>query len=948
MHFVERYISPFIAQQFPSFYKEQGPNFIAFVKAYYEWLEQSNNALGHARLLLDHRDIDETDDEFLKYFRNEYLLSIPEDVAVDKKLMIKHIQDLYKSKGSRRAIELLFRLVYGEDAEVYIPNEYIFKPSDNTWKIPQYIETTSNLKLQLLIGTEIRNNSNSAVAIVENVSQRVVSGKTVNVLEITPLKGTFQKGERIFQRYGTDITANDTVIITGSLTAVAVAAGGRNYAVGDILTIGGTGIEGKARVSSISNNFSGALDFSIIDGGSGYTTNAVVSVKTTVNLNLANVQGVIRFGDSLYDANTTANGTVSFSNGTFIQLIDFSNASSFGVGNRIIGPTGNAVISRVVGGSGSGASFRVGSLTDRELISYNNLTINSYLNTLLDQQESSFVVNVASVSGTFNANDTITGSANVVVLEGSILTTNAVANGETISNTGLGISLYVYRSDSPYVYATGTEANLTNGSLVGGTILVGATSGAQLLLSNAPTKQTANVEARVVSFSSSPDYLTVSYVNGYFVETSTITSANSGATANVVDASRQTDWNFPGSVALRDNLDSLISESLKLTTVEIGTIASLSQVNPGANYLTKPYINVSEPDIVSLLLLDAEGRQKGNNAVIDSTIVGGNGQITSLEVINSGFGYEDNESVVLTKDDNDSLVYGAAIVVKPGKGEGRWLNRKSFVDDEMKIQDSFFYQNYSYQILAKRMLASYENLVRSLVHPAGMALFGAYKLDALTIDHEDIAVETLVDSTTINFYDPVISPYIDLPLDSSAQTYALTVSSVVGSFSANDTITSSANVIYLDVEKLSTSNVQVGESLANTALGISGLFVYRSDGGQIFCTGSDGNLTNANLVSGVELFSNLTFSTVRINTTPTKVQANAEGLLVSSNTTTLVMAVNNGSYYVRSANLTSSNSGATAIIDNVQRLTDWNFNTSIALIDNLDTAILELLPVIEE
>jgi hypothetical protein len=33
-------ISPFVPSQFPSFYNDQGPNFIAFVKAYYEWLEQ--------------------------------------------------------------------------------------------------------------------------------------------------------------------------------------------------------------------------------------------------------------------------------------------------------------------------------------------------------------------------------------------------------------------------------------------------------------------------------------------------------------------------------------------------------------------------------------------------------------------------------------------------------------------------------------------------------------------------------------------------------------------------------------------------------------------------------------------------------------------------------------------------------------------------------------------
>ena len=38
---IESKISPLIAGLFPSFYGEDGPNFIAFVKAYYEWLEQN-------------------------------------------------------------------------------------------------------------------------------------------------------------------------------------------------------------------------------------------------------------------------------------------------------------------------------------------------------------------------------------------------------------------------------------------------------------------------------------------------------------------------------------------------------------------------------------------------------------------------------------------------------------------------------------------------------------------------------------------------------------------------------------------------------------------------------------------------------------------------------------------------------------------------------------------
>jgi hypothetical protein len=41
MKSIESKISPLLVSQFPSFYQEEGPNFIAFIIAYYEWLEQN-------------------------------------------------------------------------------------------------------------------------------------------------------------------------------------------------------------------------------------------------------------------------------------------------------------------------------------------------------------------------------------------------------------------------------------------------------------------------------------------------------------------------------------------------------------------------------------------------------------------------------------------------------------------------------------------------------------------------------------------------------------------------------------------------------------------------------------------------------------------------------------------------------------------------------------------
>ena len=64
MKSIEKLISPLIESQFPSFYKEEGPQFIAFVKAYYQWMEQTGNPLNISRNLLTYKDIDTTLDDW--------------------------------------------------------------------------------------------------------------------------------------------------------------------------------------------------------------------------------------------------------------------------------------------------------------------------------------------------------------------------------------------------------------------------------------------------------------------------------------------------------------------------------------------------------------------------------------------------------------------------------------------------------------------------------------------------------------------------------------------------------------------------------------------------------------------------------------------------------------------------------------------------------------------
>ena len=83
----------------------------------------------------------------------------------------------------------------------------------------------------------------------------------------------------------------------------------------------------------------------------------------------------------------------------------------------------------------------------------------------------------------------------------------------------------------------------------------------------------------------------------------------------------------------------------------------------------------------------------------------------------------------LTSSNNQGVVVtGAAVIDTDGKGTGYWKNNKSFVSDIMKIQDSYYYQDFSYEVLVNRMLGMYETIVKDLIHPSGIALFGRFRL----------------------------------------------------------------------------------------------------------------------------------------------------------------------------------------------------------------------------
>ena len=59
---------------------------------------------------------------------------------------------------------------------------------------------------------------------------------------------------------------------------------------------------------------------------------------------------------------------------------------------------------------------------------------------------------------------------------------------------------------------------------------------------------------------------------------------------------------------------------------------------------------------------------------------------------------------------------------------GYWLTNASFLDDAIYIEDSRYYQPFSYVIQIDEKLDTYKTAVKNLIHPAGLAMFGEYNV----------------------------------------------------------------------------------------------------------------------------------------------------------------------------------------------------------------------------
>ena len=175
-------------------------------------------ALFAANNLLDYADVDKTTGDFLEYFRKDFMPSIDTKIIADKRLLAKHINNIYLAKGSMASYDFLFRVLYNEDIEIVYPRDNIVKPSESKWTESTVLHLFSEKNLlEYAKGKIIKRAEGRITANIQaDTITRVTSGEGDNVYRVVimePYIGSLEIGDKIeLQSRETELKFHNAVV----------------------------------------------------------------------------------------------------------------------------------------------------------------------------------------------------------------------------------------------------------------------------------------------------------------------------------------------------------------------------------------------------------------------------------------------------------------------------------------------------------------------------------------------------------------------------------------------------------------------------------------------------------------------------------------------------------------------------------------------------------------
>ncbi len=287
-------LSSLVSSQVPEFVRSDYQSFVAFLEAYYEYLETTQQDLGTLR------DLDKTLDSFIRYFKDELASKLPYS-TVDQRFLMQHIKEHYGAKGSEASFKLLFRVLFGKEVTVDYPAKQMLRASDGKWnqdvsifckiltgnpndpigKIVDVVTPTKIIRVLVDRRQYVELEVDRVVKISDNIYEYFIDRRFF---------GNISVGDRI--RYRDDVNGiYFTAEIMSTTSTLEVQKPGSGFKVGDLYNIKNfDGYGSIMKVVRVDTN-GGILQAQFIKFGVGYTTDFTTTISAKSGQDVAGTAG---------------------------------------------------------------------------------------------------------------------------------------------------------------------------------------------------------------------------------------------------------------------------------------------------------------------------------------------------------------------------------------------------------------------------------------------------------------------------------------------------------------------------------------------------------------------------------------------------------------------------------------------------------------------------------
>jgi hypothetical protein len=690
-----------IKSQLPEYIRDnpEYSNFVLFLEAYYEWMEQNNKVLNRSKNLLNYKDIDTTTNEFLDYFTNQFLPYFPKETLLSKEETIKVARELYQSKGTPASYKFLFRVLFNSDVDIFYTKDAVMRASSGAWYIPKSLKlSTSDVNFRNIKNLRLFGETTKSIATIES---SVLAGTKTEVF-ISNIERLFQSGEfvRVVDSQNQDHLVNGQPLrakIVGQISQIKIDPNHRGllYKAGDpVVVTGGLNYANSTSATAVVNEATrGSIrKIEVINGGVGYTLSPNTNLAITGDSGANVIVGSINGPDSPSAMNVANIPTDTIQLKRYITIgntsYNFDNLASANANTKLsdaftftsfyTAPISSVLIMNSGGGITEVPTITAHSNYTNELYSTSELSTLGVLGPILIQN-----------GGTgYAANDEIifTGGTG----------RGAKAKVETVNGSG-AITKVTYYSDGFYPtggmgysnqYLPGVTANSVNGGAANASLYVSGILGTgadfDVFLDRVGAVTTIKVLETGEDYISTPNVsLKVQdiVVSNVFIATPPV----------------------KGDVIYQGDDP---NNSIYLAKVDSSYILSANAEPSSSLYNLRVFDYTSLP-----------------NTSIELKIADKN---INLIPANTNFDNSYNKNGVKTYGDgtaraNATFLNGLVV------GQGQYLSLQGQPSSFDVLQDDV-YNNFTYQITVEKEIAKYREVLLNLLHPTGMKVLGRYAL----------------------------------------------------------------------------------------------------------------------------------------------------------------------------------------------------------------------------